>query len=404
MALNFPANPTTGQRYLNYVFTGVAWTVSANQLGEAPATGQAYVRDGATNQWLLEPANPNKLINPFMQIDQANEGTILTIPNGGVPYIVDGFRALFNSGSGVAAGGRSVGAPPGYTNSASVWCTTPATSVAAGDFLILQQSIEANELEDTFFGTAEAVPLTLSFYAMSVAAGTYYVNLRNSAGNRCYVAPFILTASTVWQLFNITIPGDIAGSWTTSGNDLGMNISWTWGCGTTNQTPNLNTWQTGNFLAGPAPTNGPMTAANAFSYIGPVKLEVGSTATPMLRTSFQQELARCQRYYEKSYNPGIAPGSNIGSTGNVQGVYTNAAPGSNTLLAQIAPYKVTKRAIPTVTTYAYSGASGSGGIFTSAWTVGALSVPNNTVFSHAAFSNAAGIAALAWDFVADARL
>ena len=37
-------------------------------------------------------------------------------------------------------------------------------------------------------------------------------------------------------------------------------------------------------------------------YITGVQLEVGSTATPFEHRSFGEELALCQRYFQKSYN------------------------------------------------------------------------------------------------------
>ena len=404
MALNFPPNPTTGQRYLNYVFTGVAWTVSANQLGEAPATGQAYVRDGATNQWLLEPANPNKLLNPFMEIDQANEGATINVANA--RYVADGFQAQQSINGGVINAVRqSTGGPVSYPFNILMNVATAVTSVGATSYSMFLQVLEASDCYDTQWGTANAQPITVAFWANCTAnvAGTYYMSVRNATANRSYVVPFTLTGNT-WQLFVFTIPGDTAGTWPLSGNTGSITVSWAATAGTTFQTPNLNTWQTGNFLAGTGISNAYQVTAGASFLLGACKLEVGSTATPMLRTSFQQELARCQRYYEKSYNVGVVPGSNVGTSGNSQGIMLAAALGANGLQQTIG-YRVTKRSSPTVTPYTYAGGIGVSVLISGSWT-GTTSqfFTNGTQMGHAFAVSATGLTALAWDYVADARL
>jgi hypothetical protein len=88
-----------------------------------------------------------------------------------------------------------------------------------------------------------------------------------------------------------------------------------------------------------------------------VQLEAGPVATPFRRNanSIQGELAACQRYYEKSYNDVVAPNGADIQEGMPQftAVNTNNGFGSAT-------FKVTKRAVPTVTIYAGAGGSGAG--------------------------------------------
>jgi hypothetical protein len=75
-----------------------------------------------------------------------------------------------------------------------------------------------------------------------------------------------------------------------------------------------------------------------------VQFEPGTAATPFERRQYGQELALCQRYYEKSYDPAVTPG-------------TSSYPGSS-WGARISGgwdlqgfYKVTKRGSPTITTH-----------------------------------------------------
>jgi len=86
-----------------------------------------------------------------------------------------------------------------------------------------------------------------------------------------------------------------------------------------------------------------------------IQLEAGSVATPFERRSYGQELALCQRYYEKSYDPDVVPGS-ISYAGRVSG----QNPGAGSWDARhIIQFKATKRAAPTINTYRESdGSSG----------------------------------------------
>lgn len=101
------------------------------------------------------------------------------------------------------------------------------------------------------------------------------------------------------------------------------------------------------------------TTAGDFLYISEAKLELGSSATAFDYTgnSFSNELAQCQRYYQKSYSQGVAPGTAADFAGAViwssvtTGAYGSAIP---------VYLKTTMRATPTVTIYnPETGATGS---------------------------------------------
>ena len=87
-----------------------------------------------------------------------------------------------------------------------------------------------------------------------------------------------------------------------------------------------------------------------------VQLEAGTVATPFKRNapSLQAELAACQRYYEKSYGPLVAPGTATGESAVYQGVTSDQyANGTYTVI-----YKVTKRAVPSIAYWSINGVSG----------------------------------------------
>lgn len=85
-----------------------------------------------------------------------------------------------------------------------------------------------------------------------------------------------------------------------------------------------------------------------------VKLELGSSATPFVPRPFAEELAMCQRYFEKSYNYTDAPGtpSLVGD-----GAITQTVPASANVYLPFR-FKVVKRVKPTITLYDNVGAAG----------------------------------------------
>lgn len=100
-----------------------------------------------------------------------------------------------------------------------------------------------------------------------------------------------------------------------------------------------------------------LSAASVTIDISNIQLELGSIATPFENRPYGLELALCQRYYETSYDPGIAPGS---SPGNVS--YSRWS-NNGTANALEKWFRVTKRGTPTVNTFDNNGASGKIRIF-----------------------------------------
>jgi hypothetical protein len=97
--------------------------------------------------------------------------------------------------------------------------------------------------------------------------------------------------------------------------------------------------------------------ASDFVDITGVQIEVGSVATPFERRQYGQELALCQRYFCKSYNIDVAPGT-VTSVGIVS-AYAPTTQTNRPIIPIFFP--VTMRTTPTVT--AYSPNNGSSGNF-----------------------------------------
>jgi hypothetical protein len=216
-------------------------------------------------------------------------------------------------------------------------CTTADASIAAGDYCLVSQIIEGYNWKA--FAQKQ---LTLSFWVRATKTGTYCVALRNSGADRSYVAEYTVNVTDTWEKKTVNIAASpSAGTWNYT-NGKGVSVYFTIACGSTFQTT-ANAWQTGNYFATSNQVNGTDSTANDF-YLALVQLELGGIATDFEPRAFGQELALCQRYYEKSYHYTDAPGTATTNGWNEFVAGANLAQ----FIAFMASYRVSKRANPTV--------------------------------------------------------
>lgn len=95
-----------------------------------------------------------------------------------------------------------------------------------------------------------------------------------------------------------------------------------------------------------------------------LQLEAGTVATPFEYRHISQELAMCQRYFEKS---GVANVGGVWAANNGESAGM-AHPTGNFRMG--VPFRVTKRAAPTFTTYDRTGAAGKCSYYVAGWTDG----------------------------------
>ena len=129
-------------------------------------------------------------------------------------------------------------------------------------------------------------------------------------------------------------------------------LSWT---GTATATVNGTAVAKNGTFTLPANTNA--TVRFSSGTLSNPQLEAGTVATPFERRDYGRELMMCQRYFEKSYDVAVAPGTSNNFAGAL-GFVPYGTTANYTNLPVI--YKQTKRASPTVTVYnPNTGATGT---------------------------------------------
>jgi hypothetical protein len=294
----------------------------------------------------------NRIINGDMRIDQRNAGASVTPTNG--QYLVDRFFAIQSVASKYSAqqNAGAVTPPTGFSNYQGV-TSLSAYSAASGDQFYIAQRIEASNIGDLAWGTANAQAVTLSFKVRSSLAGTHSGSIINAPTfNRSYPFTFTVNAANTWEEKTVVIPGDTSGTWATSGTGAGLQAAFNLGCGSS-FVGTAGAWNS-NINYGVTGSVSVVGTSGATFYITGVQLEAGSVATAFERRPYGTELQLCQRYYTKSYEDSTA----IGAATYIGSVAMFSLQANRPFLSYT--YSVPMRASATVTIYNPStGAAGS---------------------------------------------
>jgi hypothetical protein len=234
-----------------------------------------------------------------------------------------------------------------FQNSLRLNLTTPDDTVDVGDVNYIEQRIEGYN----FVNLAQK-EITLSFWVKATLTGTYAIAFRNSGFDKSYVAEYTIDSSDTWEKKIITIiPSPADGTWNYA-NGTGLRVSFILVSGSTNNTT-PGSWQTGNFTGTSNIVNGVQTGATDFRITG-IMLNEGESAGQfkLFGEDIQGEIEACQRYYEKSYNVDVTPG-----TVTAAGRWVMQKGTTSQGHEQTESFKSTKRALPTVIWYStFTGA------------------------------------------------
>lgn len=286
----------------NYRSTFSSFTAVVDASSGTSHLAQSIISDSITGM-------KNRLINGDMFIDQRNNGAFVTADTAG-KYVSDRWRINRNNSASIRAQRIDTTPPAGFSTYLHIEVNT-AGSVSASDLVYFKQSIEANLIADWKPGTPEATTNTLSFYVRCSSAGDFGGALRASGVSYPFV--YNIASQNVWEKKTITIPGDTANVWVTSGTTLGLQMTFDLGSGDTFRGTIINSWQAGTNFTGSTNTVRLSTVVNSTFDITGVQLETGRVATTFDRRPLATEIEYCQRWYQKTFNISTAAVQNSGS-------------------------------------------------------------------------------------------
>lgn len=175
-------------------------------------------------------------------------------------------------------------------------CTTAESSVAAGEALLICQSLEAQNLQMLDQGAASAKSFALSFAVSSPKSGTHCVALLQGDANRYYIAEYTVASADTFEHFKIIIPGDTSGQ---INNDTGegMRITFPLTVGT-NMHGSAGAWSNGEKYSTSNQQNLMDNVSNNF-FVTSVQIEEGAVCTDFAHEDISTTLAKCQRYFNR---------------------------------------------------------------------------------------------------------
>jgi hypothetical protein len=368
----YPLYSATLQSGWTLSYSGAGWVVSdtnGSTVGTFPyTTNQA-------NGFLILDSNGNApLANlpPVLQFGLKNyiingnfdfwqRGTSLSIAAGGIGYLADRFLSQSIAGSTGVVSQQSFTLGQGVVPfEPTYFHRTVVTSVAgSGNGFRTQHKIESVR-------SLAGQTCTVSFWAKADSSKNIAIQFNQAFGSGgspsatvVGIGSQLVALTSSWQQFKITIAIP-----SISGKTLGTN---------NNDALVLNIW----YDAGSSFTEAAGLGQQSGTFdIAQIQVEAGSYATSFDIRPPELELALCQRYYEKSYNLTVNPGTANATSGRyiyyvtpqIAGYNAGAVANSNFQVSAMVYFKTTKRGLPTIT--GYSSATGASGVVSD--------VPSNT--------------------------
>ena len=243
-------------------------------------------------------SNRNIIINGAMTVSQ--RATSASFTGGGGAYTtLDRFKAVANSSMTVNTTiSQTADSPDGLGYCLKVLVNASQTPTGSENFMI-RYSGEEQDMKRFGYGTSACKQATISFSVKSNKTGLYslQVYLGNNSPN--IIKTYTINSANTWERKTITLPTYTTSFTHNADNNRGLMIDWHLADGPDDITSDTG-WVTSTTLARAATGQvNLLDATNNYWQMTNVQFEVGDTATSFEHRSFEEELSRCQRYYER---------------------------------------------------------------------------------------------------------
>ena len=237
----------------------------------------------------------NLIINGAMNVAQRSAS--VTGVGGTNAYLtLDRWKATINS-AGRFTMSQTADGPVGFANCMKLDCTTADTSVAAGEYLIMQHHLEGQDVQAIGKGVTGAKEVTLSFYVKANAAFDFVAELHDQDNGRTNGRVFSTT--TDWVRHELTFQADVddGSSPFDDDNANSLSLNFWFHAGTTYSGGTLaSSWENATSANRAAGIDSFFSSTDNNFFITGVQMEVGSVATPFEHRSYGDELTLCHRY------------------------------------------------------------------------------------------------------------
>jgi len=258
--------------------------------------GEAMLRAETPQEQFNLIGAARRRMNPNGDMRVAQRGTSVSLSSADA-FLVDRWR-LNNNVGGTVTYSRHASDHPEFPHSIKVLTTTADTSISAGNYCLLSQDFEGQDVQHLRWGTASAKPLTVSFWVKSSEPTMYTLEIQ-TAGSIEMAREVHINSANTWEYKTVHFPPNTVSTAIPNTNALGFGlIFWLTAGSTFSGGATLNqAWSNGSNNLRAVGTGNVQSANNKYFEVTGLQVEAGNIATPFEHRSYGEELAACQRYF-----------------------------------------------------------------------------------------------------------
>jgi hypothetical protein len=297
---------------------------------------------------LVSAGRKNLIINGSFMVSQRS--TSVTISGAlSTHKTVDRFATKFFGGGWAtnhSTESQSTDAPPGHSYSYKV-LTNVAQNYSSSLGSWIQYSFEGNQLLPLKTANLGYKEFTVSFWLKSNKTGDVTVSSETAGQGHSFSTTVSINTANTWEYKTVTFPASPPSQLSEAefrSIDAEFNIKWGLGSNGSWLVGTDESWQpsaTNRGVLSSLQTNFQQ-SVNDYLAIGGIQMEAGSNATDFEHRPYGEELALCQRYYEKF-------SADDGNGGYA--TFCGGGKSSNTVIVAEPVFRVPKRAVGATMTW-----------------------------------------------------